>query len=361
MVSRSRPPASLRPLLAVTLGDPAGIGPWTAAAAALDPGLRRLCRPLLVGDAWVARRCGARVLPLADPDEYIDRPGVLNVLHAPHPRIRELVPGRPQKIGGESASLSVQIAASLAMQGRVAAVVTGPVSKESFRLAGVPFPGHTELLAALSGVARSEMLMAAGRLLALLITRHVPLSAVPRRLTVKAISDSVRSADAWLKRALGTGRRPQWALCGLNPHAGDNGLLGREEISTVAPAAAALRKLGVDIAGPLPADVAWGKHAAGSFDAVACLYHDQGMIPLKASRAGPVVNITAGLPWTRTSPGHGTAFDLAAAPRPGRRADPAATIAAAHWALRVAENFRPRGGAARPGRPPRAAGKRSAR
>lgn len=327
-----------RPFLAFTLGDPAGVGPWVAARAALDRRLRRLSRPLLVGDAWVVQRfCPAawRVHPIVDLDPYLDRPAVLNVFHVPHPRIRTLVLGRPQKVGGEAAALAIRAAVGLAIQRRVAAVVTGPVSKESFRLAGLPFPGHTEMLAALSGVREAEMVMAAGPLRTLLVTRHLPLKDVPGRLSARSIAAAVRRVDPWLRRALRLKRKTRWAVCGLNPHAGDNGLIGSEEKRTVAPAVRSLRRSGLRADGPLPADGAWAKHAAGLYDAVASLYHDQGMIPLKTLHPNRVVNITVGLPWVRTSPGHGTAYDLSRGRTPYARADPTATVEAALWALKI--------------------------
>jgi 4-hydroxythreonine-4-phosphate dehydrogenase len=328
-----------KPLLGITLGDPAGVGPWVAFAAALDPRVRRACRPLLIGDASMVRRVHSRlsvpIHPILDPDDWWEG-RLVNVLHVPHPNIGALTLGRPQKTGGEAAALAIRSAAALALQKRVAAVVTGPVSKESLKLAGVPFPGHTEMLAALSGVKNVEMLMAAGPLRTVLVTRHLPLKDVPRRLTTPAIVEAVRRVDPWLRR-LTAGQRPvRWAVCGLNPHAGDRGLLGREELRVVAPAVRRLRAAGVRAEGPLPADVAWAKHAQGTFDAVASLYHDQGMIPLKTLYPNRVVNITVGLPWVRTSPGHGTAYDLAAGRRPFVRADPTATVEACLEALRLA-------------------------
>ncbi len=329
--------ASDRPFLAVTLGDPAGLGPWMGAAAALDAGVRRRCRPLLVGDAWVLHRhvrSSASVLPLVSLEEYKDRPGVLNVLHVPHPGIAGLRLGEPSRLSGESAVMAIHAAVSLSLRKKTAALVTGPVSKESLKLAEVPFPGHTELLQALTGARRVEMLMAAGPLRGLLLTRHIPLKEVSRSLSARDIVEGVRLTDGFLRRSLG--RKPRWAVLGLNPHAGDNGLLGAEEKKVVAPAVRRLRALGVLAEGPLPADVGWARHAEGVFDACACLYHDQGMIPLKALHPKKVVNITVGLPFIRTSPGHGTAFDLAAGRTPFTRADPSATLAAVHQALDAA-------------------------
>jgi 4-hydroxythreonine-4-phosphate dehydrogenase len=303
------------------------------AAAALDPGIRKRCRPLLVGDAAVLARhlrSKAGVVPLVSLDDYDPRPGVLNVLHVPHPGGADLVLGAPSRLSGESAVMAVQVAVSLALKKKTA-VVTGPVSKESLRLARVPFPGHTELLQSLTGAKRVEMLMAAGALRGLLVTRHLPLKEVPRRLSSREIVAAVALTDAFLRNHLG--RKPRWAVLGLNPHAGDGGILGQEELRVVAPAVRTLRARGLLAEGPLPADVGWARHAEGLVDACACLYHDQGMIPLKTVHPKRVVNITVGLPFVRTSPGHGTAFDLAAGPRPFSRADPSATLEAVHQAL----------------------------
>jgi len=323
------------PFLALTLGDPAGLGPWVAAAAARHPGVRRRARPVLVGDAVFLRQRLFRTAlfhPLKKIEDYSATPGVVNVLNVPAP-LGSLVLGRPQAAGGAAAVSALRAAASLAARRQVAAVVTAPVSKESLKMAGSPHPGHTELLAALTGARRVEMLMAAGPLRGLLLTRHLPLKDVSRRLSAKEIVAGVRLTDAFLRKK--TAKPPRWVLCGLNPHAGDNGLLGHEEKRVVRPAAEALRRAGVRLEGPLPADNAWARHAAGDFDAVACLYHDQGMIPLKTLYPKAVVNVTVGLPWVRTSPGHGTAYDLAKDNY--LRADPSATVAACLLALDLAE------------------------
>lgn len=332
-----------KPFLAITTGDPAGCGPWVGAGAALDKRVLRRARPVLVGDAWVLHRfyrdAPTRVAVLTDLSEYDPRPHRLNILHVPHPLIANLTLGKPQKVGGESAALAVRTAVVLAQTRRVAAVVTGPVSKESFKAAGVPFPGHTEMLAALSGAGPVEMLMIARRLRALLVTRHIPLKSVAGNLKVRTIVDSVERADRWI-RSVWAWRRPSWVVGGLNPHAGDNGLLGQEEIHTVIPAVKALRAKGVRVDGPIPADAAWAKQAAGTYDFMACLYHDQAMIALKVTSPRDVVNVTAGLPFVRTSPGHGTAFDLAGTRRPYCRADPEATVQACLTALDLAANSR---------------------
>jgi 4-hydroxythreonine-4-phosphate dehydrogenase len=325
-----------RPFLAITSGDPAGCGPWVGTRAALDSRVSRQANVLLVGDAWVFHRFvkvrGVRIHPIVELNDYSRSPHTLNVLHVPHPRIRTLALGRPQKLSGESATLAVRTAVSLALAKRVAAVVTGPVSKESFRAAGLSFPGHTEMLAALCGAEPVEMVMMAGPLKTVLVTRHLPLKAVPGHLTVRGIVESVTRTNQWAQQTLGL-KRPKWVVCGLNPHAGDRGLLGDEERKIITPAVTALRRQGIRIEGPLPADTAWVKHKEGRYDLIASLYHDQGMIPLKMYSPRGVVNVTAGLPFVRTSPGHGTAFDLADNRSPYQKADPEATVQACLAAL----------------------------
>jgi len=325
-----------KPFLAITLGDPAGCGPWVGVRAAQDPRVTRETRPVLVGDASVLHRFGKRstfqIKPILSLDEYSCKPGVVNVWHVPHPSIQKLVLGKPQRIGGESAMASVKTAVDLVLAKKVKAVVTGPVSKESFQQAGMPHPGHTEWLASLCKTGPVDMIMAVKERMTLLITRHVPLRQVPDLLTVALIVESVERVDRWMKTVPHL-KKMRWLMCGLNPHAGDQGLIGQEEKERVAPAVKILQKRGVQIEGPLPADTAW---ARGGPVFIASLYHDQGMIPLKVLAKNSVVNITVGLPFVRTSPGHGTAFDLADGPSPYKRADENPTVEACLTAMRLA-------------------------
>jgi len=194
--------------------------------------------------------------------------------------------------------------------GQAQALVTAPVSKESFALADYGFPGHTEWLAQKSGVTDVGMLMVAGALRALLMTRHIPLSAVPKALDRETITSAARLGFDFVRRILKK-KSPRLVLCGLNPHAGDHGLLGAEEDRVLRPAAAALKRDGVRLQGPLAADAAFRDMAAGRYDLALACYHDQGMIPLKVHAPERMVNVTLGLPYIRTSPAHGTAYDIA--------------------------------------------------
>jgi 4-hydroxythreonine-4-phosphate dehydrogenase len=240
--------------------------------------------------------------------------------------------GLVAKAGGAVSFAAVAAAVRLAARGVVDGVVTAPISKEAWALAGVPYRDHTEYLRAVTGC-DAQMILAAPRqrLWCVLATRHIPLVRVPSALTAAKILSAARVlCDSLRETGL---RRPRLVLCGLNPHAGEGGLLGSEEKRVLAPAVRSARRLGLALSGPVPADAAWRLHVAGGCDGLVCLYHDQAMIGLKAAAGLGVVNWTAGLPFVRVSPGHGTAFDAA-----GRgRADASATGAAAVLAVSLAQ------------------------
>ena len=297
------------------MGDPAGVGPWVAAGMALSTRARLSCRPLVIGDASVLKQwpgLRARIHPVTDPGDAIDSPRLVNVLHVPHPGISALRRGRPSALSGEVAALALRVGVALALQGRVKGLFTGPVSKESLSMAGLKFGGQTELLARLSGARSPEMLMLAGSLRIILATRHLPLAKVPAALTSWRIEDcAIRAAEA--VRAHFSIKHPRIGICGLNPHAGDNGVLGDEEKRIIAPAVKRLAKR-YTVKGPLTSDVLLSDAAKGHYDLVVAMYHDQALIALKVHDADKVVNMTIGLPFPRVSPGHGTAFDLAFQP-----------------------------------------------
>ncbi|MBI3550371.1 MAG: 4-hydroxythreonine-4-phosphate dehydrogenase PdxA [Elusimicrobia bacterium] len=305
----------MKPVLAFTMGDPAGIGPEIAVAAAKDARVRRACRPLLVGTEAVFKRFGWRsgVAPIFDPGLAFS-----------------CAPGRPTVEGGRASFGAFEAAVRLAARRLVAGVVSGPISKDSWSRAGIEHRDHTEYLRRELDAPGGGMLLMAGELRAILATRHVSLREALRDLDARAIEDAARAADRAL-RELGIAA-PRLALCALNPHAGEGGLLGEDEARLLAPALAGLRKSGLRIEGPIAADAAWSAHRRGRYDGLVALYHDQAMIPLKLWRPFGVVNWTAGLPIVRTSAGHGTAFDIA-----GRgAADPSAAIDAALLAARLA-------------------------
>ncbi|MFA6030563.1 MAG: 4-hydroxythreonine-4-phosphate dehydrogenase PdxA [Elusimicrobiota bacterium] len=316
---RVRTAAAALPVLAFTCGDPAGVGPRVAVAALRDARVRRSCLPLAVGPRAVFVRAGwtPRLCPLLD----LGSCGRIPV-------------GGPSAEGGRVSWLSVLRAFELCARGLADGLVTAPVSKEAWRMAGAPYLDHTAALLDLSGAGRVAMMLCAPAaprpLRATLVTRHVPYARVPALLTRGALREAAELTLESLRRDLGL-RRPRVGVCALNPHAGENGLLGDEERRLLLPALRALRREGLPLEGPLPADAAWAAHAEGRFDALLALYHDQALIPLKLAARYGAVNWTLGLPFTRVSPMHGTAYDAA---RSGR-IDPSGMIAAAVFAAEI--------------------------
>jgi 4-hydroxythreonine-4-phosphate dehydrogenase len=210
---------------------------------------------------------------------------------------------------GQAAYEAIVRAVTAARAGEFDAIATAPVNKLAFSLAGLPWKGHTDLLAHLCGAPRVAMLFYSPALVVVLATVHVPLRDVPRLLTVERLLETIELTAEWLP--LVTPRRPRIAVAGLNPHAGENGLLGSEDDDVIAPVVAEARKRGFDVSGPFPADTVFVRASRGEFDAVVACYHDQGLIPVKLLAFGEAVNVTIGLPIVRTSVDHGTAFDIA--------------------------------------------------
>ncbi|MDE2141614.1 MAG: 4-hydroxythreonine-4-phosphate dehydrogenase PdxA [Elusimicrobia bacterium] len=312
--------AIFRPLprtLAFTCGDPAGVGPRAALAAVRARALPRGSSPLFVGERAVWVRAGWRP---ADGPMFDTRLG----LAAP-------APGRPDANGGRISAASFEASLALCARGLAGGVVTAPIAKEWWAAAGYAYRDHTERLAACTPDGAAEMVLGvpSRKLWCSLATRHLPLKEAVRRLDRRSVVQAARALDAAL-RELGV-RRPRLALCGLNPHAGEGGLIGGEEKSVLAPALAVLRREGLSLHGPLPADSAWRLHLEGVYDGLVCLYHDQALVPLKALGGLSGVNWTVGIPFARTSPAHGTAWEAA---RSGRL-DASATIEAARLAARL--------------------------
>ena len=316
--------------LALTMGEPGGVGGELALKAWAAPGTPPF---FLVGDAgWLAR---------IDPDapvREIRRPGdAARVFpHAlpvtPLPLAAPVEPGKADPAHAPAVVASIERAVAAAQAGAASAVVTLPVQKESLIAAGFAHPGHTEFLAALTGARHPVMMLAGKGLRTVPITVHVPLSEVPGRLTATLVEDTARVVAHALRADFGIAA-PRLALAGLNPHAGEGGALGAEEDAVMAPAAARLRREGIDIRGPLPADTLFHAEARARYDAALCPYHDQALIPVKMLDFHDAVNVTLGLPIVRTSPDHGTALDIAGT----GRARPDSLIAALKLARGMAE------------------------
>jgi 4-hydroxythreonine-4-phosphate dehydrogenase len=284
------------PRVAITIGDPAGIGPEIAAKAAADPRVVDVCRPVLYGRIYT--------------------PGV--------------DAGKLSAEAGRTAYGAIVAAVGDAMSGLVDAVATAPINKAAFALAGLPWRGHTELLAHLTGAADVAMMFHSDAIRVVLATIHEPLAAVPRLLTQDRLERITRLAARELP-GFGYGE-PRLAVCGLNPHAGEGGVLGDEEQRVIGPAIAACARDGIRVSGPYPADTLFVRASRGEFDAVIACYHDQGLIPVKLLAFGKAVNVTLGLPIIRTSVDHGTAFDIAGK----HRADHGSLVEAVRLAARLA-------------------------
>ena len=305
-----------RPRLAVTLGDPRGIGPEVTLAALADPTV-----------------AGAADFVLVGPQPLL-RPGSADV------GVGGWDPSHPPSAAGRLAGEAVRRAVEMALAGEVAGVVTAPIDKHAFRVGGWHHPGHTEMLAELCGRADVAMMMAAertalgGPLRVVLATTHLALRDVPAALTAGLLVRQARLAAEGLRRLWGI-PAPRVALCAVNPHAGDGGLFGDEEARVVEPALARLRAEGIAAFGPVPADTVFTRAIRGEFDVVVAPYHDVGMAAFKTAAFGAGVNVTLGLPFPRTSPDHGTALDIA-----GRGlADPSSMKEAILLAARLAERF----------------------
>lgn len=289
----------VRPRIGVTVGDPAGIGPEIARKAATDAALSSMCDIVLYGPS--------------DDSE-----------------IARFARGQVSAEAGRAAYDAIVSATADAMAGRLDAVATAPVNKEAFAAAGLPWRGHTDLLAHLTGSARVAMMFYAESLRVVLATVHIALAEVSRALTRDVVEGTIDLAARELPR-FGI-HSPRLALAGLNPHAGEHGVIGREDDEVLAPSVAALRSRGVLVDGPFPADTIFVRALRGEFDAVVACYHDQGLIPIKLVAFGKAVNVTLGLPVIRTSVDHGTAFDIV-----GKGiADPSSMIEAIKLASRLA-------------------------
>ncbi len=310
--------------LALTLGDPAGIGPEVLVKALSRWDCRR-AKVLVLSDAGYLNslagrfRSKVRFRQVEDPKE--DPAGALPCyFDRPFPERVRL--GFSQKGLTKLAVRSIELAAKLAMKGVVGGIVTAPINKAGLKRAGFDIPGHTEFLAKLSGAKRYEMMLVGGKLRTVLVTRHTALAEVPKKISRKRVEEVILLADRELRRGFGI-RRPRLAVCGLNPHAGEEGTIGKEELEHIIPAVkSARRKTDALITGPLSPDALFVDAYRGRYDAEICMYHDQGLIPLKMISRGHGVNVTLGLPFVRTSPDHGTAYDIA----PKGAADPGSML-----------------------------------
>ncbi|WP_328707092.1 4-hydroxythreonine-4-phosphate dehydrogenase PdxA [Citreicoccus inhibens] len=309
-MTRGAGSAPQRPVVGISLGDVSGIGPEVTAAALARPAVRRALVPVVFGDGPTLERFPQfRDYQRASPEELgrVHGPTAVEVTRL---AAKDRVPGKPSRVGGRAQYAYVTAAIDAMRARHVDALCTAPVSKEQISRAGIPFMGHTEVLAESFGV-EVLMMMDGPRMRIALATNHVPVASLSSRLTVEGLTEQLQLLSRSLAPVVG--RRPRIAVLGLNPHAGEGGLLGREEVEVIGPAIQRARRAKVDAHGPLAADglFAQPERVGAEYDVVLAMYHDQGLIPAKALDFERTVNVTLGLPVPRTSPDHGTAYALA--------------------------------------------------
>ncbi len=296
------------------MGDPAGVGPEVVVKAFQEGNLEQFCKPVVIGDAGVLQKNAARlgidasIHSIRRVADARFQPGQIDVLDLDNvpPNLPQ---GRASAEGGRASAQYIQRAVELALDRQIDAIATAPINKEALHLGGFPFPGHTEFLAHLTDAPDSVLMMIGGKLRVVLATTHLSLKNVPGKLSAQGLEKTLRIVRDWLERHVSD--NPKIAVCGLNPHCGDGGIFGDEETEIILPAVESMKREGVDIHGPFSADALFPRARSGEYDAVVAMYHDQGMIPVKMESLGCAVNVTLGLPIIRTSPDHGTAYDIA--------------------------------------------------
>ncbi len=299
--------------IAITMGDPGGVGPEIIVRALDAPEVRECCRPIVVGDRRVIREAAEvlgmkiEISAIASPEDSLPSPGVIEIIEAGEPAAFEK--NFPSAEGGRACASYIKKAVDLALDKTVDAIVTAPVSKEALKMGGMKWPGHTEMLAELTATRDFAMMLAGGPLRVILVTIHTALSSVPKMITREAVLRTIRLAKGACDM-LGIGA-PRIGVAGLNPHAGEAGMFGSEEIAEIIPAVEEANREGIPASGPFPPDTIFHRAFFGDFDIIVCMYHDQGLIPLKMIAFDTGVNVTVGLPIIRTSPDHGTAYDIA--------------------------------------------------
>ena len=293
------------------MGDPAGIGPEIAIEAVRDPAVVKKCRVLIIGDRTALERTnrGKLRFPVWDADTF---PASGDVWLHPLTALsdRACLPGRSSKACGKACYLYIRRAVELIQTGVVDAMATAPISKKNLQQAGYVYPGHTELLAELTGTPEVRMMLWGRRLRVVLVTVHLPLAEVMGALTRRSIRLTVEMTHRSLVEWFGISA-PRLAVAALNPHGGEDGIFGREETQVIRPAVQDCRRKGLDVTGPVPSDSLFHHAVGGRYDAVVCMYHDQGLGPFKLLHFSNGVNLTLGLPIVRTSVDHGTAYDIA--------------------------------------------------
>jgi 4-hydroxythreonine-4-phosphate dehydrogenase len=328
----------LKPLIAITIGDFNGIGPELALKALLHPSVKKICKPVLIGP-WGVFEHTASLLKLKIKLEK----ATLSSLHGMMYPVLDVADGigadiqfgSPTKASGKSAGIAIERAVELCVQGKAHAMVTAPVSKKALHLAGYNFPGQTEMIALFSRSQRVAMMLVSDTMRVGLVTIHTGIKDVAAQISKEKIIEKIEIVHESLKKDFQV-KKPRLAILALNPHAGENGLIGSEEEEVILPAITELKISGILAEGPFSADAFFGAQSYKNFDALIAMYHDQGLIPLKMTSCGSGVNFSAGLQIIRTSPDHGTAYDIAGK----NKASISSMLEAITLAVRISKNRR---------------------
>jgi 4-hydroxythreonine-4-phosphate dehydrogenase len=335
------------PYIGITMGDPAGVGPEIVAMALTDGQVYEVCRPVVLGDSAVLSATISRMAEISPESiakgvtihnisalsQAVSRPGVIDLIPLSNLDPEAIEPGRPVVAGGKAMVNYILRAVKMAVQDEIQGMVTGPISKVLMHEAGYKYDGHTQLIAQKTNAKDYVMMLAGAKLRVVLVTIHCALKSVSDLLDQERVYKTIVITAKALKEDLGFSR-PRLAVAALNPHAGEKGLFGTEEQKIITPAISQARQQGISVEGPFPADTLFNQAAAGRFEAVVAMYHDQGLIPLKLLHFSDAVNVTLGLPIIRTSVDHGTAYDIAGT----GRADPSSLKAAILMATEIANN-----------------------
>jgi len=329
------------PRIVITMGDPAGIGPEIIIKALSLAEIYETCQPVVVGSAWVLEvalefsRSPAligkpKLNPITEVGKARFKHGAIDVFDLGNMDVERLKLGKVDPMCGKASFEYIKKGIEIVQSGGAKAMVTAPLCKKSLEEAGFSYPGHTELLAELTGTKDFAMMLVGGNLKVVLVTRHLPLKDVASSLTKEKVLLAIRLGIKAMK-VFGIDS-PKVGVCALNPHAGEWGVLGKEEVETILPAIEEAKKEGITVSGPLPSDRVFYDTAGGRYDLAVAMYHDQALIPLKLLSFTRSVNVTLGLPFVRTSPCHGTAFDIAGQ----NRANPQSFIEAIKLAAKLA-------------------------
>ena len=312
-----------KPRIGITMGDPNGIGPEIIVKSLLCSEIQEMCLPIVYGDVEV----------MNEAKRLVGFKNEFNIKNLSNLSIDQLGIGKANASAGGASVIYIKEAVKSALEGRLDAIVTAPISKESIHLAGFRYPGHTELLNELTDAGEVAMMFDGSEFRVVLVTIHCALSQVPKLITEERVFNTIGLTNRSLIDLFRISE-PRIVVCGLNPHAGEAGAFGNEESLHIAPAVEKARRMGINVTGPMPSDTLFYMARQGRWDAVIAMYHDQGLIPFKMISFNEGVNVTLGLPIVRTSPDHGTAFDIAWK----GKADPSSMISAIKLAVRLVKN-----------------------